>query len=86
MWNLGAKIWDNSPPPADEAEGDGSQDDREKNGARADAGSPEFTDSDGESLNKDLQDGVHEVEAVASVWTTKMLIIAYAMYDEPSLA
>lgn len=74
MWGLGAKVWDNSPPPANQDPVPSG--DQEKTASNTT--SPEI-ESDGESLNKDVQDGVHQVEAVASVWTTRMLILAYAI-------
>lgn len=72
MWDLGAKVWDNSPPPTETEPAVPAP------GEKTNYNTTE-SDTDGESLNKNVQDGVHEVEAVASVWTTRMLIIAYAI-------
>lgn len=79
MWDLKARVWDNSAPPVD-ADHDParspSEEDQEKH---VRSSTPDATDTDDESLNKDVQDGVHQVEAVASVWSTRSLIVAYAM-------
>ena len=51
MWGLGAKVWDNSPPPAESQSQDQvHNEDQEKTASNTTA--PD-TDSDGESLNKD---------------------------------
>lgn len=82
MWNLGAKVWDRSPPPV-EPETHATTtltEDPEKR-----ASPPHSQDQHGsyetdhESIDKDLQDGVHRVEAVTSVWSYKTLIVVYAL-------
>ena len=79
MWVLGAKVWDRSPPPTDsEAPVTTVTADTEKNATHRPESSDNF-ETDHESIDKDLQDGVHRVEAVTSAWSFQTLIIAYCL-------
>ena len=53
--------------------------DAEKHAVPQNATSGHGSDSDDSSIDKDLQDGVHRVEAVTSVWSFKTLVLAYCM-------
>ena len=80
MWNLGAKLWDNTPPPTEaEPSNVQTQEDPEKTTTPHTVTAGIDTDTDNDSLNKDVQDGVHRVEAVTSVWSIRTLIIAYIL-------
>jgi hypothetical protein len=82
MWDLGAKVWDRSPPPAEpEHEAPATtvvtSEDPEKN-----ASPPRDSDayeSDHSSIDKDLQDGVARVEGITSVWSFQTLIVVYVL-------
>ena len=88
MWDLFAKVWDKSPLPVESESNvnptsvsdSGRAVDQEKNASATGTTNPtEPTDSDVESLNSSVQGGVHEIEAVATAWTTPMLWTAYVL-------
>jgi hypothetical protein len=63
---------DRSPTAAGSVAGDA-----EKNASRLpDA---EADETDYESINKDLQDGVARVEGITAVWSFRTLIVAYVL-------
>lgn len=82
MWDLSARIWDRSPPPAES--------EHEHETSTVVTGDPEKTASsprsDGaddtkshDGIDKDLQDGVARVEGITTVWSMNTLIVAYVL-------
>ncbi|KAF2150515.1 MFS general substrate transporter [Myriangium duriaei CBS 260.36] len=77
MWDIFPKVWAKAPSGQQQdtsaTTGEHSASEEPKNHINADSG--ELSDAD--SINKDAQAGVQDVEAVSSVWNYKALIIAY---------
>lgn len=75
MWDLLPKVWDRSPPAVQEDTPKSSIDNATTDRKHVTADSGEL--SDVESLHKDAQAGVQDVEAISSAWNLKSLILVY---------
>lgn len=61
-----------------------SPDDKEVGGTAEQSPSGD-SDTDVDSINKDAQTGVQNIEAITKVWSTRDLYIAYILYVLPRL-
>lgn len=82
MWDLGAKLWASTPAvEQDDASVSYSPDvcnRGEEKGLPIENSSSQPDESS--EVDKDIQDGVREVEAVTLVWDTKSLILVFFLY------
>jgi hypothetical protein len=87
MWNLGAKVWANT-PATELDEHDASQSSSTPEGREEKAIPIGYTTSlsdDSSGLDGSVQNGVREVEAVTSAWDTKSLILVFFLYASTRL-